>query len=117
MYIYIYIVISSCIKLYLILSISYLYAYDILGLLSTEAGTIGRVVGDMTITILSTYLGSTTSPAASTSGSGIDMSMNKTNSIINLVNCLYAPIGIGIVVSIILIHYFSTRLDSIDIPR
>ena len=77
---------------------------SLLGLLSTEAGTIGRVVGDMAITVISALLGS----AASSSSATI---MNQSASIWNLVNALYAPIGIGVVISILLVNHFSTRLD------
>lgn len=79
-----------------------------IGLLSTEAGTIGRVVGDMAITVLSTLLGSASSASLPT---GASHQNGQSQSVWNLVNALYVPIAIGIVLSIALVNYFSTRLD------
>lgn len=53
------------------------------GLLATEAGTFGRVVGDMTITLL----GVSSEPTA-------------------LLNSLYLPVTAGLLISIALLHYF-----------
>jgi len=77
-----------------------------LGLLSTEAGTIGRVVGDMAITLASTILGSS---------AVVGMNRSTDQSFWNLVNALYLPIGIGVIVSVLLVNHYSSRLDPVTI--
>ena len=72
-----------------------------LGLLSTEAGTLGRVVGDMTITAFSSQFICTSI-------------YTPTYTIYTLVNMLYAPIACGIIISIILVSVYSTKLHVED---
>ena len=67
------------------------------GLLSTEAGTIGRVVGDMFITVTSSLR---------------TLNIYEPSIVESLVNCLYGPIAVGLVVSILLVSSYKHILGS-----
>jgi hypothetical protein len=65
------------------------------GLLATEAGTFGRVIGDLAITV--------TAVSIETS--------NHIESSVALINYLFVPIALGTVVSILIIHYYYDKFE------
>lgn len=65
------------------------------GLLATEAGTFGRVIGDLAITVTAV---------------SIDTS-NHIESSVTLINYLFIPIALGTVVSIFIINYYYDKFE------
>jgi len=65
------------------------------GLLATEAGTFGRVIGDLAITVTAVSIDSTDNIASS----------------VKLINYLFIPIALGIIVSIFIIHWYYDKFE------
>ena len=74
-----------------------------LGLLATEAGTIGRVVGDVAITVVSGLY----YPAAAVVGGGSQPAVWPHS----FVNALFAPVGAILCISILLVIAYSAKLN------
>ena len=70
------------------------------GLLATEAGTLGRVFGDCMLTYLSERHSS-----SSGGGAGTDSGGGGGDGIV-VVNALFLPVAIGVLVSILLVYRF-----------
>ena len=73
------------------------------GLLATEAGTLGRVIGDCMLTFLAERQSASTSPSSTlpSDGSGGGGA---------ILNALFLPIAIGVLVSILLVYRFYEQL-------
>lgn len=71
------------------------------GLLATEAGTLGRVFGDCMLTYLSERHSS-----SSGGGAGTDSGGGGGGDGIVVVNALFLPVAIGVLVSILLVYRF-----------
>ena len=72
------------------------------GLLATEAGTLGRVFGDCMLT----YLSERHSSGGGGGGAGTDSGGNGGGDGIVVVNALFLPVAIGVLVSILLVYRF-----------
>ena len=86
------------------------------GLLATEAGNIGRVIGDMSITFLGESLLTVSSSSPTTTVTVTDETKSNFINILinffkNYINALYTPIAFGIMLSILLISIYSAKFD------
>lgn len=89
------------------------------GLLATEAGTIGRVVGDMTITILGEALigrgtGTGVSDTNSSSGKASSAAEFTVHFFHDFINALYMPVFVGILLSIALVSVYAHKFEAKD---
>ena len=72
------------------------------GLLATEAGTLGRVIGDCMLTYLAERQSASTSPSSTLPNDGGGGEA--------ILNALFLPIAIGVLVSILLVYRFYEQL-------